>query len=583
VTGVLVESALRSMALGAAVGFGLWICRTRHARVRMAAWTLALAAAVLMPLLMQWRTVEIPAPRHVIERTPLVLQTVGGAASLPIMRVSTAPHSDWREIVFASWAAIAALLLLRVLAGFLRTWHVWRRGRPVRELLASGINARETDAIAAPATFGSGILLPEDWRDWDERKLSAALAHERAHVAWGDFWVQLLARLHAAIFWFSPLSWWLQNRLTVLGEAAADDAALQAIDDGPGYAEILLWFAARPQHASAAVAMARPRTVIQRVERILAGAGVPQSAGWPSYAATAAAVALITALAAGISTRAQTNQPPSPAHKQNTWSWTGDAKRDPWVIVSGDSVTMSGSTSDVDRARSYQDRIHGDYIWFSRNGKTYLITDPAAVKRARALFAPQEELGRKQAELGEKQARLGEQQARLGEKQAGVRVRMPAMDREVRDLRMQMESLQRDFSQHQAAALADGNRQLQALEKELREAKDQDVSQDRLSELQSELSEAQSKLSGDFQEHMSELQSRMGALQGEMGELQSRAGEEQSKLGEAQSELGEQQSKLGEEQSKLGEEQSRLAEEASRQLEKMLDDALRSGLAQPAR
>jgi hypothetical protein len=573
-TGLLLESALRSLALGAAVGLGLWISRAHSARVKTAAWALALAGSLLMPFLMRWRTVEIVPPRHMVERAPLVLHTLRAAASLPSMAVPVAPRTDWRRIAFASWAGVAALLALRVITAFLLTLRLWRRARPAPELSATGLSIRETAALASPATFGSGILLPADWRNWDATKLRAVLAHEQAHVRWGDFWVQLLAGIHAAVFWFSPLAWWLRNRVAVLAEAASDDAALQVVEDSAGYAEILLYFAARPQRFSAAVAMARPRTLANRVDRILTGVPRQVRAGWRTYAFTAVSIAATAALAAGCSVRAQSSS-------TTTWSRNDSKGGDRWVIVSGDSVNMSGSTEDAERARGYRDRVHGDYIWFSRDGKTYLITDPAAVKRAKALFAPMEVLGEKQAQLGEMQAKLGEQQALLGDRQSGVKVKMPDMDREMRAVREQMERLQKQFREDQAHALADSDSELRKLEKELHEAKDQELSQERLSELQERLSDAQSKLSGDFEEHMGELQSRIGDIQSRFGEVQNEAGKQQDILGEQQSKLGEEQSKLGEQQSKLGDEQSGLAEEAERQLQKMFSDALRGGLAQP--
>ena len=50
-----------------------------------------------------------------------------------------------------------------------------------------------SDLIAGPVTFGSTILLPPHYGDWDWRKRRAVLAHEGAHVANRDFYVLLLA------------------------------------------------------------------------------------------------------------------------------------------------------------------------------------------------------------------------------------------------------------------------------------------------------------------------------------------------------------------------------------------------------
>jgi peptidoglycan hydrolase CwlO-like protein len=204
----------------------------------------------------------------------------------------------------------------------------------------------------------------------------------------------------------------------------------------------------------------------------------------------------------------------------------GQARRgiddESYAIVSGDSITMNGSSSDARRARMLRDKVQGDYIWFERDLKFYYITDPALVERAKELFRPQEELGRKQAELGEQQAKLGELQARV--------------------------SARGDFS----AQMKDLKRQIEVLEQQ------------------------QAAHKGYTEEDLGELQGKIGDLQGQIGELQAKVGEEQGKL-------GEEQGKLGEQQGKLGEEQGRLAEIASGKLRELLDQAIHDGLAQPVR
>ena len=49
---LLLESALRSLALGVAVGLGLALLRVRNPRTQMTAWTVVLFASLAMPALM---------------------------------------------------------------------------------------------------------------------------------------------------------------------------------------------------------------------------------------------------------------------------------------------------------------------------------------------------------------------------------------------------------------------------------------------------------------------------------------------------------------------------------------------------
>jgi len=51
--------------------------------------------------------------------------------------------------------------------------------------------------------------------------------------------------------------------------------------------------------------------------------------------------------------------------------------------------------------------IQGDFIWFERDEKSYVIRDQATIDRAKKLWDPQEKLGKKQEELGKQQEALG--------------------------------------------------------------------------------------------------------------------------------------------------------------------------------
>ena len=145
----------------------------------------------------------------------------------------------------------------------------------MREPWTAGWRVRVSDVIGGPVTFGSTILLPPQYIDWDLQKRSAVLAHEGAHVANRDFHVLLLASLNRAVFWFSPFAWWQLTRLAELAEIISDARALEVLEDRLSYAEILLDLAAQARPTPAGLAMARACTVRARVERILAATADP--------------------------------------------------------------------------------------------------------------------------------------------------------------------------------------------------------------------------------------------------------------------------------------------------------------------
>jgi hypothetical protein len=163
------------------------------------------------------------------------------------------------------------------------------------------------------------VLLPADYAEWDADKVRIVLAHERSHIRQGDFYLQLLAALYAAVFWFSPLGWWLKSKLRNLGEAIGDHAALNHAASPASYAQLLLEFAALPRPTLIGVAMARPSTISQRIERLLNDSTFRQAfAAGKSRALVAvlivpvaifAATALVRVEAAGVAQ----SQAPSPA------------------------------------------------------------------------------------------------------------------------------------------------------------------------------------------------------------------------------------------------------------------------------
>ena len=82
-----------------------------------------------------------------------------------------------------------------------------------------------------------------------------------------------------------------------------------------------------------------------------------------------------------------------------------------------------------------------------RDGKAYIIRDPATIKQAMDFFAPARELGRQQEALGKQQEALGAQQEALGAKQEAlgeqmekVRVKIPDMTAELAKTRSRTET-----------------------------------------------------------------------------------------------------------------------------------------------
>ena len=132
-----------------------------------------------------------------------------------------------------------------------------------------------SDEIPVPVTFGVSqpqILLPRGWERWDEPTLRAVLIHELAHGKRQDAATALLASIATCLFWFHPLSWFLQIHLSALAEEACDEEVL-SIAEPEHYAGVLIQFARivkthRERMPAVASAVVRHSRLKSRIERL---------------------------------------------------------------------------------------------------------------------------------------------------------------------------------------------------------------------------------------------------------------------------------------------------------------------------
>ena len=307
---VVVRAALCTLLLALVVQLCLWALRVRHANLQLSAWTAVLVASLAMPVLQREVPTALPAPllsfslAEVVDPATPASRSALPQVSYPSAAVTPAPEAHqtfawpeshpsfaWGEWLTEAYVFVASAMLLRLLLGLVLSWRMLRAAHPVDADWVGGRKIRASAAICTPVTIGDNVLLPAQHANWDAPTRQAVLAHEGAHVARGDFYVQLLSQLNRSIFWFSPLSWWLHARLSALAEQASDDAAIEVLGDRPGYASILLDVARLAGTLPAGVAMARPATVARRIERILADEVAAGRASWLRQILIAAMVA----------------------------------------------------------------------------------------------------------------------------------------------------------------------------------------------------------------------------------------------------------------------------------------------------
>jgi TonB family protein len=137
------------------------------------------------------------------------------------------------------------------------------------------LHADQPTVLAAWGWLRPRVMVPRGADGWPEADVAIVLRHELAHIARGDWAVQLLAEALRALNWFNPLLWTLPRRLRAESECACDDVVLQRGVPGPEYAERLLALARalnaqrRWSPTYPAPSMARPSSLERRVAAML--------------------------------------------------------------------------------------------------------------------------------------------------------------------------------------------------------------------------------------------------------------------------------------------------------------------------
>jgi beta-lactamase regulating signal transducer with metallopeptidase domain len=228
-----------------------------------------------------------PAPGAATAAVALTMPESGAAIFLAENHPRPLP---WAAMVAVLYAAGLVVSLTPLIAGLLSVRRLGARAGMTDETLADelviacrrmGVRRRVTlklsDRVAVPMTWGwrrPDILLPTEAAGWPSERRQAAVLHEAAHIARGDWAAQMLVRLLCSLYWFHPLIWLAAARLRVEAERASDDRVLTAGIAAPEYARHLLGIACtlrsrRGFGQPAALTMAHAHGIEGRLRAIL--------------------------------------------------------------------------------------------------------------------------------------------------------------------------------------------------------------------------------------------------------------------------------------------------------------------------
>ena len=300
-------------------------------------------------------------------------------------------------------------------------------------------DVRLSDEVETPLVAGllrPVVLLPaQRFARLDERQQRMAICHELAHIKRADLWLGCVPALAERLFFFHPLVHVAAREYALSREAACDAAVLDATGSSPQeYGRLLLnlgvtrrpggfvaagtpWSFGTLRRRIAMLDHMSPRSI---ASRLIAGAvvGLSLAALVPVHL-TATAQEHANADAAS-----PRELPPADRMSGDIAPSEQDAPRKAdelnYVLFDSDTDTMmSGSMEDIRRARRFK-QAGQQLLWFRQGGREYVVRDAGVLAQARALFSEVSAIGEEQGIVGGKQGEIGRLQGEIGAKQGEV-------------------------------------------------------------------------------------------------------------------------------------------------------------------
>ncbi len=209
---------------------------------------------------------------------------------------------------------------------------------------------------------------------------------------------------------------------------------------------------------------------------------------------------------------------------------------DSWALVDGAGKNFSlGSGSDKQQLDLAQRMAKGPFLWFSHEGKSYIVDDPAVVSRIQSVYAPMRDLAHQQEAWAVQQrvmARMEAERARQQRTEASIRV--PDLSKEMADAEAALNNLKSQQGQM--------------------------LSEEKLAEMQAKLAEVEARLGA--------LQSR-SLMQDDFAEKMRARAEQEREMVEREKEVRAQEKTQ--------------ADQAQKQVQSIIEECLHNGKATPVK
>jgi len=298
---IAAEGIVSSLVLGLLIATIAWLLAlvlpSGNAGRRFTVWLTALAAIAVVPVVQN-----------------LLPRALGSGSARSVVVLPT----QWAWYLFATWAVVASVGIVRVGLG---AWHLWRlRSQStvvpldelhvvVRETVEHAgqrrsFEVRASEHVHVPMAIGlfePAVVFPKYLLgELSPGQLKQLVLHESTHLLRYDDWTNLVQKLMQALLFFHPAVWWLENKLTLEREMACDEAVVAETHDARSYAECLAALAERSMFrrslALVQAAVSRLRHTSLRVEQVLALDKTKRIPGWGAVASVVGVISCAAAL-----------------------------------------------------------------------------------------------------------------------------------------------------------------------------------------------------------------------------------------------------------------------------------------------
>jgi len=298
-----------------------WSAATRH-RVSLLTFIVLASTPLLVVLKPEQPNKPVPSAQPAATLEMARTTPITALISLPVLpptkvepglasplRSAWLDKVNWPLVLFAAWALLSAICLLRLAAAVYRLRVLHRSALPVAftpELVASRrISVAESPLVSSPVAVGlwpAKVLLPLGFQsEFSLAEQKNVLLHEIAHLDRFDDWTNFLQQVLLAVFPINPFLWVISRLLQLNQEAACDDRVLAETQQAKSYASLLARLAAgTTRHALLVSGVSRQgKQLYQRLTRIL-DATRNRSVQPSVRSVMAAAVGLLGASVAGL-------------------------------------------------------------------------------------------------------------------------------------------------------------------------------------------------------------------------------------------------------------------------------------------